>query len=190
MTNDEPIRAFASGAAFGRWLAKEHARSTGIWLKIPKKGAGRRGPSYAEALDEALRFGWIDGQKAKHDGDFFLQRFTPRGRRSKWSKINRKKAASLIAAGRMEPAGRAAVAAAKKDGRWAAAYDSHRTATVPADLRAALDADEKAAAFFATLRSQNRYAILYRVHDAKRPDTRARRIAKYVAMCARGETIR
>lgn len=189
MTTDEPIRAFASGAAFGRWLAKEHTRSTGIWLKIPKKGAGRRGPAYAEALEEALRFGWIDGQKAKHDDDFFLQRFTPRSPRSKWSKINRKKAEALIAAGRMEPAGRAAVAAAKKDGRWAAAYDSHRTATVPADLRAALHADEKAAAFFATLSSQKRYAILYRVHEAKRPDTRARRIAKYVAMCARGETI-
>ncbi len=136
-----------------------------------------------------MRFGWIDGQKAKHDDDFYLQRFTPRTPRSKWSKINRSKAEALIAAGRMEPAGRAAVAAAKADGRWAAAYDPPSTATVPADLRAALAADEKASAFFATLSSQNRFAILYRVQEAKRPDTRARRIAKFVAMCARGETI-
>ncbi|MCB1055439.1 MAG: YdeI/OmpD-associated family protein [Acidobacteria bacterium] len=189
MKNDEPIHGFPSGAAFGRWLAEEHTRSTGIWLKIPKKGAGQQGPSYAEALEEALRFGWIDSQKAKHDDEFYLQRFTPRGPRSRWSKINRTKAEALIAAGRMEPAGLAEVEAAKKDGRWEAAYDSHSTATVPPDLRAALDADEKAAAFFATLSSQNRFAILYRVHDAKRPETRAQRIAKYVEMCARGETI-
>ncbi|MCB9636888.1 MAG: YdeI/OmpD-associated family protein [Sandaracinus sp.] len=189
VTTNEEIRGFASAAAFGRWLEKEHARSKGLWLKIPKKGSGQKGPSYAEALDEALRFGWIDGQKAKHDDDFFLQRFTPRTARSKWSKINRDKVAVLIAAGRMEAAGLAVIEAAKKDGRWAAAYDPPSKATVPDDLRAALDADPKAAAFFATLSSTNRFAILYRVQEAKRPETRARRIANFVAMCARGETI-
>lgn len=189
-TKDElPIRGFASAKAFGTWLAKQHTKSPGIWLKIPKRGSGEPGPTYAEALDEALRFGWIDSQKATLDDAFFLQRFTPRGPRSKWSKINRDKIAALIEAGRMEPAGLAAVEAAKQDGRWDAAYDSHRTATVPPDLQLALDADPKAKVFFAGLSSQNRYAILYRIQEAKRADTRAKRIEKFVAMCARGETI-
>jgi uncharacterized protein YdeI (YjbR/CyaY-like superfamily) len=189
-TKDQlPIRGFASGKAFGTWLAKQHAKSPGIWLKIPKRGSGEAGPSYAEALDEALRFGWIDSQKATFDDAFFLQRFTPRGPRSKWSKINREKAEALIEAGRMERAGLAMVEAAKADGRWDAAYDSPRTATVPADLQLALDADPAAKAFFATLSSQNRYAILYRIQEAKRADTRARRVEKFVAMCARGETV-
>jgi uncharacterized protein YdeI (YjbR/CyaY-like superfamily) len=183
------IRGFASAKAFGAWLAKQHTKSPGIWLKIPKAGSGEAGPSYAEALDEALRFGWIDSQKAALDDAFFLQRFTPRGPRSRWSKINREKAEALIAAGRMEPAGLTAVEAAKADGRWDAAYDSHRTATVPPDLQLALDGNPAAKAFFATLSAQNRYSILYRIQEAKRADTRARRIAKFVAMCARGETI-
>lgn len=184
-----PIRSFSSAAALRRWLAKQHVRSSGIWLVIPKKGSTKRGPSYPEALDEALCFGWIDSQKAKHDDDGYLQRFTLRGERSRWSKINRTRAEALIAAGRMEPAGLAAINDAKKDGRWNAAYDSHATATVPADLHAALDATPKAKTFFRTLSAQNRYAILYRIQEAKRPDTRARRIAKYVAMCSLGETI-
>lgn len=184
-----PIRRFASAKAFGDWLAKQHAKSSGIWLKIPKRDGGERGPTYAEALDEALRFGWIDSQKQKFDGEFFLQRFTPRGPKSKWSKINREKIAALIKAGRMEPAGLAVVEAAKRDGRWDAAYDSPRTATVPEDLRAALDADPAAKAFFEQLASRHRFAILYRVQEAKRADTRARRIEKFVAMCARGETL-
>jgi uncharacterized protein YdeI (YjbR/CyaY-like superfamily) len=184
-----PIRGFASAKAFGNWLAKQHAKSPGIWLEIPKRGSGKLGPTYAEALDEALRFGWIDSQKAPFDDSCFLQRFTPRGPKSRWSKVNREKIAVLIAAGRMEAAGLAAVEAAKQDGRWDAAYDSHRTATVPPDLQLALDADPKAKAFFAGLSSQNRYAILYRIQEAKRADTRARRIEKFVSMCARGETV-
>jgi uncharacterized protein YdeI (YjbR/CyaY-like superfamily) len=184
-----PILGFASAKAFGSWLAKQHAKSPGIWLEIPKRGSGKRGPTYAEALDEALRFGWIDSQKAKGDDSCFLQRFTPRGPKSRWSKINREKIAVLIAAGRMEPAGLAVVEAAKQDGRWEAAYDSHRTATVPPDLQLALDANAKAKTFFAGLSSQNRFAILYRVQEAKRADTRARRIEKFVGMCARGETL-
>jgi uncharacterized protein YdeI (YjbR/CyaY-like superfamily) len=189
-TKDElPIRGFASAKALGAWLAKQHAKSPGIWLKIPKRGSGEPGPTYAEALDEALRFGWIDSQKESFDDAFFLQRFTPRGPKSKWSKINREKVAALIAAGRMEPAGLAAVEAAKRDGRWDAAYDSPRTATVPPDLQEALDADPAAKAFFERLGSQNRYSILFRIQEAKRADTRARRIEKFVAMCARGETV-
>jgi uncharacterized protein YdeI (YjbR/CyaY-like superfamily) len=188
-TDHLPIRGFASAKAFGTWLAKQHAKSPGIWLKIPKRGSGEAGPTYAEALDEALCFGWIDSQKSTFDDSFFLQRFTPRGAKSKWSKINRDKVAALIEAGRMQPAGLAAVEAAKQDGRWDAAYDSHRTAKVPPDLQLALDADPTAKAFFAQLSAQNRFAILYRIQDAKRPDTRARRIEKFVAMCARGETI-
>lgn len=193
-TNDEgpdglPILGFESADAFGAWLGVHHADRPGLWLKIPKKGGGQPGPSYSEALDEALRFGWIDGQKAKLDDAFYLQRFTPRRRRSPWSKINRKRADALIDAGRMQPAGQAAVEAAQADGRWDAAYDSHRTARVPEDLAAALDADPAARAFFDGLSSQNRFAILYRVQEAKRPATRARRIEKYVAMCARGETV-
>jgi uncharacterized protein YdeI (YjbR/CyaY-like superfamily) len=184
-----PIRGFASAKALRSWLAKQHAKSPGIWLKIPKRGSGEAGPTYAEALDEALCFGWIDSQKATFDDSFFLQRFTPRGPKSKWSKINRDKIAVLIEAGRMQPAGLAAVEAAKQDGRWDAAYDSYRTAKVPPDLQLALDADPAAKAFFAQLSAQNRFAILYRVQEAKRPDTRARRIEKFVAMCARGETI-
>lgn len=190
MSKDQlPIRGFASAKAFGSWLGKQHAKSPGIWLQIPKRGGGKSGPTYAEALDEALRFGWIDSQRATFDDTCFLQRFTPRGPKSKWSKINREKVAVLIAAGRMEAPGLAAVEAAKADGRWDAAYDSHRTATVPPDLQLALDADPKAKVFFAGLSSQNRYSILYRIQDAKRTDTRARRIEKFVAMCARGETL-
>lgn len=184
-----PIRGFPSAKAFGSWLAKQHAKSPGIWLMIPKRGSGKPGPTYAEALDEALRFGWIDSQRATFDDSCFLQRFTPRGPKSRWSKINRDKIAALILAGRMQPAGLAAVEAAKQDGRWDAAYDSHRTATVPPDLQLALDANPEAKAFFAGLSSQNRYSILYRIQEAKRADTRARRIVTFVAMCARGETL-
>ncbi|MCB9780931.1 MAG: YdeI/OmpD-associated family protein [Alphaproteobacteria bacterium] len=183
------IRGFESGTAFGAWLAEEHTSCPGIWLQIPKKGSTVSGPTYGEALEEALRFGWIDSQKASADADVYLQRFTPRKARSPWSKVNRTKAEALIAAGRMEPAGQREVDAARTDGRWDRAYAGSRTITVPPDLQAALDADPAASAFFATLSSANRYAILYRVHEAKRAETRARRIEKFVAMCARGETV-
>ena len=187
--DDLPTLGFDDAADLGRWLEAHHADAPGLWLKIPKKGGGGRGPIYDEAVDEALRFGWIDGQKGRLDDAYYLQRLTPRKPRSRWSKVNRQRAERLLDQGRMAPAGQAQVDAARGDGRWDAAYDSHRTATVPPDLEAALDADPAAKAFFATLSSANRYAILYRVEEAKRPETRARRIEKYVAMCARGETI-
>ena len=187
--DDLPIRGFDDAADLGRWLAAHHGDAAGIWLKIPKKGGGGRGPSYDEAVDESLRFGWIDGQKGRLDEAYYLQRLTPRGPRSRWSKVNRRRAERLIEEGRMAAPGMAQVVAARGDGRWDAAYDSHRTATVPADLQAALDADPAAKAFFARLSSANRYAILYRVEEAKRAETRARRVEKFVAMCARGETI-
>ena len=189
LPDDLPIRSFPSATAFGRWLAREHRKSPGMSLKIPKKDRGKAGPTYREALEEALRFGWIDSQKAKLDDDFYLQRFTPRGPQSRWSKINRKNVEALIAAGRMMPAGMKEVDAAKRDGRWKKAYASQSSAKVPADLKAALDANPKARAFFAELNAQNRFSILYRIQDAKRPETRARRIAKFVEMCARGETL-
>jgi uncharacterized protein YdeI (YjbR/CyaY-like superfamily) len=184
-----PILPFASAAAFEAWLEREHATAGGVWLKIAKKGSGIASVTHAEALDVALCFGWIDGQRRAHDATWFLQRFGPRSRRSTWSKINTEKVAALIAAGRMRPAGLAQVEAARADGRWEAAYAGQRTATVPPDLQQALDANPRAAAFFATLRGQNRYALLYRIQDAKRPETRARRIARFVAMLERGETL-
>lgn len=178
----QPMLAFPDPAAWEKWLAAEHAGFSGLWLKLAKKGCPDTTVSYAEALDVALCFGWIDGQKRPLDDDYWLQRFTPRKPGSKWSKINRGKAEALIAAGRMRPAGLREVEAAKADGRWAAAYDGQSTAMVPDDLRQALDQDEDAAAFFATLDRGNRYAILYRIHEAKKPETRAARIAKFVAM--------
>lgn len=186
---DQPTLAFASPQAFEEWLAEHHETSPGLWLKIAKAGSGHSTVSYAEALDVALCYGWIDGQKRPLDDEFWLQRFCRRGPRSKWSKINRAKATELIDAGRMQPAGRREVERAMADGRWDAAYDSARTAAVPDDLQAALDANEAARDFFATLNSANRYAILYRVQDAKRPETRARRIEQFVAMLAEGKTL-
>ncbi|MDW4907094.1 YdeI/OmpD-associated family protein [Streptomyces sp. ADMS] len=189
MTQDREPVAFESAAAFETWLGDNHAVSPGIWLKLRKKGPGIVALDYAQALDVALCYGWIDGQKAKLDDAWWLQRFTPRRPRSKWSKINRDKVAALIEQGRMRPPGLAEIDRAKADGRWEAAYDSARTATVPDDLAAALAADPAAAAFFETLDRQNRYAILHRLQDAKRAETRVRRIEKYVAMLAEGEKL-
>jgi len=184
-----PVLPFASAAAWEAWLEREHDRAPGVWLKIAKKATGIATVTHAEALDVALCFGWIDGQRLPFDATWFLQRFTPRKRGSRWSKINTQHVERLTAAGRMRPAGLAQVEAARADGRWEDAYHGQRTATVPPDLQAALDANPTAAAFFATLRGQNRYAVLYRVQDAKRPETRARRIARFVAMLERGETL-
>jgi len=188
-TDELPILPFASAEAWEAWLAREHARAPGAWLKIAKKDSDIASVTYAEALDVALCFGWIDGQKRAFDDSWFLQRFTPRKRGSRWSKINTEHVERLLAAGRMRAAGLEQVEAARADGRWDAAYHGQRTATVPPDLQAALDANPAAAAFFATLRGANRYAILYRVQDAKRPETRAARIDRFVAMLARGETL-
>jgi uncharacterized protein YdeI (YjbR/CyaY-like superfamily) len=184
-----PITPFKSAQAWETWLGAHHTSSAGVWLKIAKKDAGIATVTYQEALDVALCHGWIDGQKDAFDDTFWLQKFTPRGARSKWSKVNRAKALALIKSNRMKPAGHAAVAAAQQDGRWEQAYDAQSTASVPADLQCALDRNRKAASFFATLKSRNRYAILYRVQSAKKPETRARRIEQFVEMLARHETI-
>jgi uncharacterized protein YdeI (YjbR/CyaY-like superfamily) len=189
MSPEDPVIAFASRADFEAWLEREHARPGGLWLKLAKKGTGIGTVSYAEAVEVALCFGWIDGQKRKLDDTAWLQRFTPRRARSPWSAINRTKAMALIEAGAMRPAGLEEVRRAQADGRWEKAYAGQRTAEVPADLQAALEAQPEAKAFFATLNAANRYAIIYRVNEAKRPETRARRIAKFTAMLAAGEQL-
>jgi uncharacterized protein YdeI (YjbR/CyaY-like superfamily) len=181
--------AFASDAEWERWLEENHDEPDGVWIKIAKKGTGIESVRYPEVLDTAICFGWIDGRREAHDDRYFLQRFTPRRPRSKWSRINREKAERLIAEGRMRPAGMAEVERAKADGRWAAAYEGQKRMGVPDDLQRELDARPAAKEFFAGLSSQNRYAILYRLQDAKRPETRARRLEKFVAMLEAGETI-
>ena len=181
---DLPILPFATRGAWEAWLDEHHAASEGLWLKIAKKGSGIETVSYPEALEVALCYGWIDGQKASFDDRYWLQRFTPRRSRSKWSKVNRQKAAELIERGAMKPAGLREVERAKADGRWDAAYDAQSTATVPDDLRRELENNDAAREFFQTLNSANRYAILYQIGDAKKPETRARRIEKFVAMLA------
>ena len=184
----EPL-AFADQAAWRAWLAEHHASSDGVWIKFAKKASGIPTVVYAEAVEESLIHGWIDGQVKRVDDHFYMQRFTPRRAQSRWSKINCAKAEKLIAEGRMHPAGLAEVERAKADGRWDRAYDSPTTATVPDDLRAALDAEPAAAKLFEDLDGNNRYAILHRIQEAKRPETRAKRIAQFVAMLARGETL-
>jgi len=188
-TFDTAATLFKSAKAFETWLTKYHATSDGLWLKIAKKGAGEASVTYPEAVEIALCWGWIDGQKKGLDNQHFLQRFTPRRARSIWSKINVDKVAALIEAGRMQPAGQAQIDAAKADGRWGKAYDSARTSSVPDDLQAALEASPKAKAFFATINASNRYAVLWRVQTAVKPQTRARRIAQLVAMLACGEVV-
>ena len=184
-----PVLPFATPAAWDAWLRAHHADADGVWLKLAKAASGVPSVTYPEAVDVALCHGWIDGHKVSYDETYWLQRFTRRGPRSKWSKINRDNADALIAAGRMAPAGPREIDAAKRDGRWDAAYDSARTITVPDDLQAALDAEPRARDFFATIDRPNRYAILYRVQTAVRPETRARRIAQLVAMLAEGRRI-
>jgi len=185
----EPILLFADAGEWQRWLAAQHARSPGIWVRLSKKGAETPSVSYAEALEEAICYGWIDAQKRPQSQYFWLQRFTPRGPKSIWSKRNREKADALIAARRMQPAGLRQVERARQDGRWQSAYDSPRTAEVPDDLAAALARNAKARAFFETLDRANRYAVLWRVQTAKKPETRARRIAQFVEMLARHEKL-
>jgi uncharacterized protein YdeI (YjbR/CyaY-like superfamily) len=186
---DLAVISCVDGAAWSTWLRSNHSTSRGVWLTIANKGAKASTLSYAGALEVALAWGWIDGQKQKLDETAWLQRFTPRGAKSIWSKINRDKALVLIDAGKMQPAGMAEVERAKKDGRWEAAYDSQSRATVPPDLAEALAANPRAAKFFETLESRNRYAILFRVHTAKRKETRAARIEKLVAMLAKHEKV-
>lgn len=189
MRSGLPIIGFGDAAAFDVWLAAEPRTSNGLWLKLARKGAAVTSLSKAEAIDAALCHGWIDGQLNKYDAESWLIRFTPRKRSSKWSEINRTRAEELITQGRMQSAGLVEVEAAKADGRWDAAYAPASTAQVPPDLQAALDASPRAANFFASLKGANRYAILYRVSTAKKPETRAKRIAAFVEMLQRGETV-
>jgi len=184
-----PIIAFADAAEFEAWLAAEHDASAGIWLKYAKKATGYPSVTHSDAIDVALCYGWIDGQGRRFDDEYWLVKFTPRGRKSVWSQINVGRVATLTAAGRMRPAGLETVALAQADGRWERAYAPASTATVPPDFQTALDANRAAADFFATLTGSNRYAFLYRVQDAKRPETRARRIAQFVEKLAAGETL-
>ncbi|MFS2206363.1 YdeI/OmpD-associated family protein [Variovorax sp. Varisp36] len=186
--HDTPIEC-SSAASWARWLKRHHASAAGVWLRIAKKDSGIASIDYPAALEEALCWGWIDGQRKSEDAQYFLQRFTPRTRRSIWSRINRAKVLKLIDEGRMQPAGHAEIERAKADGRWDAAYEGVSAATVPPDLQAALDANKKAAKFFATLDSRNRFAVLFRTQGAKKPETRARRIAQFVEMLAKGEKI-
>ncbi|BDR11195.1 YdeI/OmpD-associated family protein [Comamonas thiooxydans] len=180
---------FKSAKAFEAWLKKNHATSEGLWLKIAKRGSNEPSVTYPEAVEIALCWGWIDGQKKSLDDQHYLQRFTPRRARSVWSRINVNKVQALIEAGRMQAPGQAQIEAAKADGRWARAYDGARTSTVPEDLQAALEAEPAAKTFFASINASNRYAILWRIQTAAKAETRARRIAQLVEMLARSETI-
>jgi uncharacterized protein YdeI (YjbR/CyaY-like superfamily) len=175
---------FASREAWEAFLEERHATSDGLWLRIAKKGSGIESVTYDQAVEVALCYGWIDGQVRRFDESYYLQRFTPRRPRSKWSKVNREKVTDLIERGEMKAAGLREVERARADGRWDAAYDSPGTATVPEDLQRELEKNEQARKFFSELDGRNRYAILYQIQDARRPETRARRIQKYVAMLA------
>ena len=187
---EPPVVAFPDRAAWQAWLADHHGGAPeGVWLQIAKKGSGVASVDYAQALEIALCYGWIDGQKRGLDETHWLQRFSPRRSRSIWSKVNRAKAEALVAAGDMQPAGLAEIERAKADGRWDAAYDGQRTATVPDDLAAAFAGNAVAREFFATLDSTNRYAILHRLQTAKKPETRARRLAQFVEMLSEHRTI-
>ena len=185
---EQPVIAFASATEFASWLTKHHAEHPGIWMRIYKKGSGHPTVTYAEALDVALCHGWIDGQKQRGDEDSWLQKFTRRGPRSGWSKINVGHVARLTQQGRMTPAGIAAVDAAKADGRWDNAYHPSSTVEVPADFLQLLAKSRKAETAFKTLTKANRYSILYRLQTAKKAETRAKRMKEIIAMLARGET--
>ena len=182
------ILPFETKKKFAEWLAKNHDESVGLWLKIAKKATGISTVTYAEALDVALCYGWIDGQKGSFDEQYFLQKFTPRRPKSIWSKINVEKVAGLIASGEMKPAGLKAVEAAKQDGRWAAAYSSQKNMEVSADFQSALNKNKKAKAFFETLTGSRRYSFLFRIETAKKAETREKRIRQFVEMLERGET--
>jgi uncharacterized protein YdeI (YjbR/CyaY-like superfamily) len=186
---DDPVEFFATAADFERWLRRHHAKTTCIWVKYAKKKSGIASIDWNQAVDVALCWGWIDGQAKAVDATYAIQRFTPRGKRSKWSKLNRERVARLVREGRMQAAGLAEVERAKADGRWDAAYDSPANAKVPDDLAKSLAKSAKAKKFFESLNASNRYAILYRLQDAKKPETRARRLDKIVEMLKKGEKL-
>ena len=181
------ILPFASQSKWADWIAKQHDKSAGVWLKLAKKDSGIPSVTYAEALDIALCYGWIDGQKNSFDEKYFLQKFTPRRPKSIWSKINVEKVERLIASGQMKPSGLKAIEAAKADGRWKQAYSSQKNISVPEDFQSALDKNKKAKAFFETLNSSNRYPFLFRIETAKKAETRAKRIQQFVEMLAKNE---
>jgi uncharacterized protein YdeI (YjbR/CyaY-like superfamily) len=187
--SDLPVLPFRNQRAFEAWLSKNHAKSRGVWIKTAKAKSGIASINYAQALEAALCWGWIDGQSRRIDEDWYVQKFTPRAARSLWSKINCGRVEALIASGKMKAAGLAEVERAKKDGRWARAYDSWSGAQVPEDLADALKRNKRASTFFAGLDSRNRYAILHRIQTVKKPETRARRIAEFVRMLARREKL-
>jgi uncharacterized protein YdeI (YjbR/CyaY-like superfamily) len=186
---EEPIVELADQQAWSEWLEEHGESASGVWLKIAKKGAPRTTVDHPQALEAAICHGWIDARRNRLDDHFFLQRFTPRGTRSKWSQVNRDTAERLIAQGRMRPAGLRAVQAAQADGRWEDAYPAQSQAAVPDDLQAALDAHPDAKAFFATLTGSRRYAFLYRLHHVKRPDRRQQRIAHYIELLSQRRTL-
>ena len=186
-STDLPILPFENKKEWTSWLAKGHARSMGVWLKLAKKDSGIVSVTYEEALDVALCYGWIDGQKKGFDDKYWLQKFTPRGPKSIWSKINTEKVEKLIKGGEMQPAGLAAMEAAKKDGRWDAAYASQKNISMPEDFQSALDKNKKARDFFATLKSSERYSFLFRIQTAKKAETRAKRIQQFVEMLEKNE---
>ncbi len=187
--DSSPVRLFKSKKDWAAWLEKNHGKSTGLWLRLAKKDAGLRSVSYKEALEVALCYGWIDGQKRPESEQAWLQRFVSRSGPSIWSKINREKALALVASGEMKPAGLEAIENAKKNGRWDSAYDSPSGATVPSDFQAALDANQRAAVFFKTLDRANRYAVLWRIQTVKKAETRARKIQQFIEMLEREEKI-
>ena len=188
-TTDLPTLPFATKNKWAGWLAKQHDRSTGVWLKLAKKDSGIPSVTYEEAVEAALCYGWIDGQKKGFDEQYWLQKFTPRGPKSIWSKINTVKTEKLTASGEMKPAGLKAIDAAKQDGRWDAAYESQRNISIPEDFQAVLEKNKKAKAFFATLKSAERYSFLFRIQTAKKAETRAKRIQQFVEMLERNEKI-
>ena len=188
-TVSSEIRLFPTPADWAAWLEKNHRNPEGAWLRLAKKGSGLSSVTYAEALEVALCYGWIDGQKRPESEQAWLQRFLPRSAKSIWSKINREKAKSLVANGKMKAAGLAAIEAAKKDGRWEAAYDSPKASTVPEDFQSALNGNKKARKFFEALDGANRYAVLFRIQTVKKAETRARKIRAFVQMLERGERI-
>jgi len=184
-----PILEFRRQKDWQLWLKKNHSNSIGVWLRIAKKSSENSSVSYAEALEEALCYGWIDGQKRGDNEQAWLQKFTPRGKKSIWSKINREKAIVLMKSGRMQMPGQKQIESAKADGRWDAAYDSARTSSVPADFQAELEQNERAREFFASLDGANRYAVLFRIQTAKKAETRARKIREFVEMLERRQKI-
>jgi uncharacterized protein YdeI (YjbR/CyaY-like superfamily) len=188
-TTELPVLPFANKKKWSAWLAQQHEKSSGVWLQLAKKDSVIPSVTYEEAVDAALCYGWIDGQKKGFNDKYWLQKFTPRGPKSIWSRINTEKAERLIASGEMQPAGLMAIEAARKDGRWEAAYASQKNISIPEDFQAALDQNRKAKDFFSTLKSAERYSILFRIQTARKPETRAKRIQQFVEMLERHEKI-